>query len=545
MINQVTSVGSSQNPAFSEFKQPKNGYYISAPFAEQVNEKKSHTLGKTLVASALVIGFGTLAILSGGANKGFAKFLNKWKTDLEKKLAKGTKFEDLFTFLLNKIRAFQAKTESVNNFTTLKDVAFQRLMWGKNGERKFTRRIHQSITNFFDRISRKTVNSYYNKANTKFSELSDHFAVINERLRLENPNDPKILTALDEISRRMKVVNSNFSKGFGINARNERYMEIQSACDGLFDFFWDASIKDVRNFKSKNMWQSFIAEDYLIPAKRKLSNKTGILRQSFTHDINDNYKATMKAVSNIQEFVNPADTSTNDVLRSLRENLEKYKKLSGKNEAAQRNILNQSIIADLKNLSNKFKASSGKYNYSAESVESISKYIHEVEDIISQTDKGELQEILTIYKRLLPRKEYLRLRSQAESAVKSLDKAIDIETNQYVDKARDLRLGSAPTDVLSILGTVGTVGYFLNKSDNKDEKCSVAIKYGIPAIGAIATSLYCTARLVAGGKALLFGLVSGWLMNKAGVLVDDARKKYSLDISLTNKNLVKSQPDKV
>ena len=545
MINQVTSAGSYQNSAFSEFKQPKNGYYISAPFVEQVNEKKSHTLGKTLAASALVIGFGTLAVLSGGANKGFAKFLNKWKANLEKKLAKGTKFEDLFTFLLNKIRAFQAKTESVNNFTTLKDVAFQRLMWGKNGERKFTRRIHQSITNFFDRISRKTVNSYYNKANTKFSELSDHFAVINERLRLENPNDPKILAALDEISRRMKVVNSNFSKGFGINARNERYMEIQHACDGLFDFFWDASIKDVRNFKSKNMWQSFIAEDYLIPAKRKLSNKTGILRQSFTHDINDNYKATMKAVSNIQEFVNPADTSTNDVLRSLRENLEKYKKLSGKNESAQRNILNQSIIADLKNLSNKFKASSGKYNYSAESVESISKYIHEVEDIISQTDKGELQEILTIYKRLLPRKEYLRLRSQAESAVKSLDKAIDIETNQYVDKARDLRLGSAPTDVLSILGTVGTVGYFLNKSDNKDEKYSVAIKYGIPAIGAIATSLYCTARLVAGGKALLFGLVSGWLMNKAGVLVDDARKKYSLDISLTNKNLIKSQPDKV
>ena len=545
MINQVTSAGSYQNSAFSEFKQPKNGYYLSAPFVEQVNEKKSHTLGKTLVASALVIGFGTLAVLSGGANKGFAKFLNKWKANLEKKLAKGTKFEDLFTFLLNKIRGFQAKTESVNNFTTLKDVAFQRLMWGKNGERKFTRRIHQSITNFFDRISRKTVNSYYNKANTKFSELSDHFAVINERLRLENPNDPKILAALDEISRRMKVVNSNFSKGFGINARNERYMEIQHACDGLFDFFWDASIKDVRNFKSKNMWQSFIAEDYLIPAKRKLSNKTGILRQSFTHDINDNYKATMKAVSNIQEFVNPADTSTNDVLRSLRENLEKYKKLSGKNESAQRNILNQSIIADLKNLSNKFKASSGKYNYSAESVESISKYIHEVEDIISQTDKGELQEILTIYKRLLPRKEYLRLRSQAESAVKSLDKAIDIETNQYVDKARDLRLGSAPTDVLSILGTVGTVGYFLNKSDNKDEKYSVAIKYGIPAIGAIATSLYCTARLVAGGKALLFGLVSGWLMNKAGVLVDDARKKYSLDISLTNKNLIKSQPDKV
>ena len=108
-----------------------------------------------------------------------------------------------------------------------------------------------------------------------------------------------------------------------------------------------------------------------------------------------------------------------------------------------------------------------------------------------------------------------------------------------------MRLGSAPTDVLSILMTGGAVGYYLNKSDNKDEKCSVTIKYGIPAIGAIATSLYCTARLVSGGKAMFFGLISGWLMNKAGVLVDDARKKYSIDVSLINKSKQKSQPETV
>ena len=152
---------------------------------------------------------------------------------------------------------------------------------------------------------------------------------------------------------------------------------------------------------------------------------------------------------------------------------------------------------------------------------------------------------MTAYKEILPRKEYLKLKSRVNSAVRSLDKSIDIETNQYFDKARDLRLGSAPTDVLSILMTGGAVGYYLNKSDNKDEKCSVAIKYGIPAIGAIATSLYCTARLVSGGKAMFFGLISGWLMNKAGVLVDDARKKYSIDVSLINKSKQKSQPETV
>ena len=85
----------------------------------------------------------------------------------------------------------------------------------------------------------------------------------------------------------------------------------------------------------------------------------------------------------------------------------------------------------------------------------------------------------------------------------------------------------------------------MNKAETTDDKYSVSLKYGIPAIGAIATSLYCTARLVSGGKAMLLGLLSGWVMNKAGVVVDDARKKYTLDVSFHNREILKPQPDKV
>ncbi len=164
---------------------------------------------------------------------------------------------------------------------------------------------------------------------------------------------------------------------------------------------------------------------------------------------------------------------------------------------------------------------------------------------MSNNSKGELQEILTIYKSLLPRNEYLKLKSEVAKAVKSLDKSIDIETVQYVDKARDLKLGAAPTDVLSILATVGAVGYYLNKSDGKDEKISSALKYGIPAVGAIATSLLCTAKLISGGKAMFFGLASGWVINKVGEFVDDTRKKYALDVSLHPRDILKAQSDKV
>lgn len=545
MINQVLSVNTAQTRAFSNFSQPKNGYYINAPFNEEEKKENNHKLGKTIAISALVVGFGTLAVLSGGLNKGTAKLLNRWKLKLEQKMAKGSRFKNFYRFTAGKIDTFLAKTESINNFTTLKDVAFQRLMWGKDGSRSFTRKIHEGVTKFFDRISRKTVNSSYSNTYDKFAGLTEYFASVNEKILSRRGNDPKYANIIENINRRIATVNTNLDKGFGINARNERLKEIQKASDGLFEFFWDASLSDVRNFKSKNMWQSFIAEDYLIPAKLQLGNRAGLLRQTITHDINDNYKATIKALDNIQKFVNPSDMSTNDILNSLRNNLNKYKKLSGKEEIVQRNELNKEIITNLRKLGDNFTEMSSKYNYNSDAAKAISKYVSEVENIISKSSKGELQEILTLYKGILPRSEYLKLKAKVNSAIKSLDKSIDIETIQYFDKARDLKLGSAPTDVLSILGAVGAVGYYLNKAESKDDKYSVSLRYGIPAIGAIATSLYCTARLVSGGKAMLFGLLSGWVMNKAGVVVDDARKKYSLDVSLHNREILKPQPDKV
>ena len=546
MIGQVSFTNNNlQSNAFKDFKQPQNGYYFSDSYSRETQEKKNHTLGTTLAVSALAIGFGTLALFSGGFNKGAAKFLDKWKIKLEQKMAKGGKFKNFYRYTLGKVNTFIAKSESVNNFTTLKDVLCQRLMWGKDGNRTFTRKIHQGITAFFDRISRKTVHSSYSKTHGKFASLTEYFNSLNEKILREKGADKDVLSAISEINKKISGVNSNLEKGFGINARNKRLQEMQKASEGLFDFFWDASLKDVRNFKSKNMWQSFIAEDYLLPAKMKMSNDVNILRQAITHDINDNYKATVKALDNIQKFVNPNDMGTNDVLNTLRNNLTRYKKLSGSKEAVERVELNKEIIQNLKKLSQAFSDNSLEFKYNAEAVNSISSYIKEVENIISKSSKGELQEILTIYKKLLPRKDYLVLKSKVNSAVKSLDKSIDIETVQYFDKARDLKLGSAPTDVISILGTVGAVGYYLNKAEDKDDMYSVSLKYGIPAIGAIATSLYCTARLVAGGKALLFGLLSGWAMNKVGVLVDDARKKYTLDMSFHKRESAKVQPDKV
>lgn len=547
MINSVYTT-TAQRSAFKDFSQPNSGYYINAPISNNTEEnkkKKEHKLGKTIAVSALVAGFGTLAIFSGGLNKGATKLLSKWRVSLEQKLAKGSKYQNFYRYTLGKVESFLAKTESINNFTTFKDVICQRLMCGKNGERTFTRKIHEGITKFFNKISRSTVNSSYATTQSKFSKLSEHFAAINEEILRKNSSDSVTSNIVAKLNSRISSVNSNLEKGFGINARTERLKEVNLATDGLFDYFWNASLKDIRNFRSRNMWQTYIGETYMAPAKKKLAKETRDLRRIISHNITDSYKASSGMLEDIQKLANPSDMETNKILNEIRQSLIKYKKLAGADEATQRADLCKEISKKLNELNERFTSVATEQKYDEIILESVNKHIAKIENALSNNSKGELQEILTIYKSLLPRNEYLKLKSEVAKAVKSLDKSIDIETVQYVDKARDLKLGAAPTDVLSILATVGAVGYYLNKSDGKDEKISSALKYGIPAVGAIATSLLCTAKLISGGKAMFFGLVSGWVINKVGEFVDDTRKKYALDVSLHPRDILKAQSDKV
>lgn len=433
MINQVGSSNSMR--VFRDFKQPQNGY-IMLPQQEDAEQKKKVTGGK-IALYAIGAGFGVLALMKGVMSKSFTKVLNKWKISLEKKLEKNGKLNNFYKFALKNVTNFRNRFESINNFTTLKDVALQRAMFGKNGQRTFTRRIHEGITKVFDKISRRTVNTSYAKTNRRFAGLNDQMTAINERLLRENPNNQQIRSTIEQIKAKMGTVNTELDAGFGINARNARLRQMNTASEGLFDNFWNASLSDVRNFRSRNMYSSYIAEDYLLPHKTKMIDETKALAQ------------------NSQESLN---------------------------------------------------------------------------------------EILKLYKDILPKREYLQLEEQSKGAFKSLRKSIDTETNKYFDKFRDLKLGAAPTDVISILGTAGTAAWFVGKSKDKDERISSALKYGIPAVGAIATSLYCSAKLIAGGKALLFGLLSGWAINKVGVVADNIRKQYALDISLHNK---KAQSDKV
>lgn len=524
MNNVVMSQNSAR--AFKDFSQPQNGYYLPAQNEEY--KQKSYKRGTTITLSALGIGFGILALTKGSWAKQLTKVLEKWRLKLEAKGANSDEFQSLYHHSIAKAEAYIGKTQSVNNFTSFKDVLFQKLMCGKDGKRSFTAKIHRGITKLFDKLSRATVNKSYASTQRKFAGLSENIADINEQILKQHP---EFADRLDLVNKKISLINSNLNKGFGINARNNRMQEMKEATDGLFDYFWNASFGDIKNnYKNKNIYQTFIADNYINPARAKMTAEVSKLRNGISYNITDMRKTITNLLDEIQKDISFKDTEANKVMNLLRKNMEKFEKLSGKNEVVERKALNKEILANLDKLAKNLPED---------------KHTDLIKNVLKTGNKGKLEEILSIYKEILPRSEYLKLKSQMEKAVKSLDNSIETETVKYFDKYRDLKLGSAPTDILSILGTVGTMGWFLSKAKDKDERISLALKYGIPAVGTIATSLYGTARLISGGKSLAFGLVSGWVIGKLGAMVDDMRKKYSLDVAFEKRSIEKLQPDKV
>ena len=538
----VIQKNNTQNP-FAEFNSKKAKYYFATTKLPQTSDcflskkiredKETNRLGKTIAISALSVG-AIILFLMRGLPKNAYKNLERWSQKLEAKLYKQRqngqvgKLEEFYTFTLNKLTSFMSKAKSVNNFVAIKDISFEKLM-SKN---KYTKKIHRKITSIYEKIGRRTVDKSYEKAKSKMYGMFQTFEDFDDKILLNTRNGQELVEGkavkkwLDDIENLKTKIRRTWNSNFGQRSRNQRYEDMQKAVKTLSDDVWEATIGNLDNFGKKNVYESFIAEEMLAGKKLKLINEAKNPRYIITRDIDDIYNSSIDVVKNITSFVNPKDKASRELIKNLRLKLEDYKKLAGYSEAKKRTELNKEIQNILKKLSNSICENKKIYKYDTETVHQLSSQIQGIQDIMGDSGKGSIQEILTIYKKLMPREDYLKLKESANKTVKYMDSAITKETDNFFDMMRDLKMGSAPTDILSILAAIGAIGLGLSKSENKDQQYSVLLKAGIPAVGAIATSLYFSASLVSGGRAMLYGGISGLLISKAGSMLDEYRKKH-------------------
>ena len=123
-------------------------------------------------------------MLSRGFQKNAHIFLDKIKSFLEEKIAytsvnESKKQKKFYEFFMHRVNFFMKKSESINNITSLKDILFMKLMY----KTEPTKKIHESISKYFEKISQKTVYDSYEKMSGESTKMG-----IDENVLVESIN---------------------------------------------------------------------------------------------------------------------------------------------------------------------------------------------------------------------------------------------------------------------------------------------------------------------------------------------------------------------
>lgn len=537
MLNSVNNANGNIS-TFKNFAQNKNeNFFMQTNTATttptndtpQKHSHKKRNIALSVGGSALLVGAGIL-VLSRGLPKNTTKYLEKVKEYLERKLAKSDlkgydRWNEFYIYSLRKVNSFMEKAQSINNFTSLKDVLFKKLM----GKTKFTQNIHNRISQFFEGISRKTVVSSYKSTGKKFNKMFGSLDNLDKRILSQNPDELITINGKTLTKRQWVEIAQNHRKSIkgavetfiSSAQQSDRYKYIKSVTSKLYGQFWDESFKDFwsknNKFRRKEMWQTFIPEEKIAAGKTSLAEQVSTIRNQITYANADKLNLMETQLKKLEELIIPSDKEGLDLIKKLKwflknpdgigENSQIFKKeLSKVLERPLQEGLDKSIISNQTNLRRS--------------------YVKSILDLMDNKNSGELQEMLAIYEKIAPY-ELSLVRPQVTKAVKAFDKSLNLETVEFFDKARDLALGSAPTDVLSIIASGGMIGYGLAKAKDNDERWSVTLTSGVPIIGAIGTSLICTAKLISGSKSMVIGGISGLILGQVGKFADLIRKKQS------------------
>lgn len=535
VVNQVSSnFNTTSYKKFGEFRQPQNGYYIQPDLNTTTDDDK---IDKKKLWTRLGIGLVLVGLTSFGAIKAMPKSVvkkfDKFKQFLEKKIeneATNSKTAIFYRTLLRGSLKAGEKFQGINNLVSFKDIWFKRKITDKI---PFVDKACQSITGWFNSIGRFTVKRSYKSTGKKFTNLDEFLSNIDRELLVKdkgayvtiNGETKTVAQWVRILGLKRQAVNNKISQNFTMPSIRERREDMERIMSTLEDRVWAASFGDKSNFMKKDTYFTFVADKFLAVDKANLGQSIHKLRSEISYNIFDKTKAASELLQVNKRMLNPKDTVSEKLFRELSKQLSE---LSGCDLHSPRyEVLQQEILKNLDALKKNVSIAKDIYKYDDKIVGAVGEHNRIIKEILESSQRGKLDEMLDIYKNLLPEKEYHKLQKEVRESVKALDTSIRIESVEYFDKLRDLTLGSAPTDILTILVGFGSLGIGLASSDDKDTQASVALKYGIPAIGGMLTSMVVTSMLVSGLKSHFVGFISGLILNKAGTIADKYRKEYN------------------
>lgn len=483
------------------------------------------------VAMSSIAGGLLLLFFSLGGHKNAKNGLERLKGVFEKKLDKDILSEQnkklpFYEYAVRKINSFIQKTESVNNVTSLKDILFMKLMYKSTP----TKKIHSGISNIFEKLSINTVKKSYKKTQKRFNDMYENFDKLDNYILKNNPSETvefkgKQLTKAELVKKAksyresVKLVVDAFMDE---HTQKQRYKYIKNATSKLYSNFWNESFKGFwskdNKFKRKQMWQTFIASEQVKGNKTDLAENVAFARNMLSYTDKERMNFISGYVKNLSSIIMPDDKKGVEIMKRLEWFANDPSALDKSKEA---------FFKEIDKLEQHTIKTSTNENIAKTQVNDKNVNIRLLRNILKEDGTGELQDMLDIYHVISPFElaKSGALKS-AQNAVSSFDNSVNLEIGEFFDKARDLELGCAPTDILTILMSCGMITFGLNKAKEKNERTSVLLKSGIPIVGAMATSLISATKLVSGGKSLALGFVSGIVLNQLGQITDNYRKAH-------------------
>lgn len=514
------TLGASQTP--DQFI--KNIKIITPEEARKTNNTK--IIGLSIAGATVATAAAVFAIVRGGGSRKILQISNKLKLYFEKQLEKakinGKKHDFMDKAYISGIKLVDGmakKSEAVNNFTTFKDLLFEKIM----RLTKFTGNIHRKIGKTFERIGRRSVISQY--ANAEDSLIKAQTTSHRTLRQYLNANSDQIINIngiqlpRKEWAKRIKAqdgeIQNLFEEHFTANALMKRYYTIKQISTKLKN-----DLSKLMSFWSRDVYNKFIADSKIVEGREALQKEVWGKRRLLSYTQPEMIKSAENSLDNITKLTQASDKTSIGYIKSLKHDMKEFVQ-----KPNSRSELKNKILETVRELSTSIKENKNGL-ITKEIGEKMTAELANMTKTLTDYKQGKIQDILEIYKNLLPEKEYKVVEKYYTQGVKSLDKSIKIETEDFVNKLRDLAMGSAPTDMLSMISSIGALGYYLAKADDKDQRTSIALKYGIPALAAVGVPLYCNAKLFSGTKGLAIASVATFIVNRIGTYADNKVKKH-------------------
>lgn len=423
-----------------------------------------------------------------------------------------------FQLRINKVIQNTADTmQASSNISAVKDSFIQHWL-----NKMHIDKVINKINAVFKNIVLKTKNNNYQSAEYSVVEFCNYL----QKIAKQHPNSPLSKNIEEKANKILELYLKEFSSIKHIDRANEFWEKTKGLDKEVYDILFRQKGGIFKNLKR---FRSYITTDLIAKERTKYVNSIFKAKKEISNSLSDVNTEIKQALFSLKTTVDVKNNKAVEIVKEITKILESNKAINGINEEYSRKHLFEILKTKLDELAKISMDTNKSKEINALTIEKIEKFKKILD--MNNYKKGLAQEAMTDLKQMFETlggknsKEYKQLQKLIHNMNKRLNTAIECENITY-EKLAELQVGSAPADVLGILGPTAIGTFMVVNSDDKSERISNTLTKGIPILGGVGVSYYGTTRGFTGAKNLGLSLITGFLLNILGEQADKFVKSH-------------------